>query len=656
MSSELALGTTSGVGDEPAGVEAFRKLLGVITDPDVPAEQVETTAWTPIIKQWAQGWTHALVEALLESNIELQAFLGQLLRRIWVTMLGDDPKVIGTYVAPLTFRFQDFTPTIPHGLAVDLHDLLDSGHPGFRNLDRYKNPWGDHFHPPAGHTWTSTSAHVTTSRTSPSSLTDVSDPGNDVDTILRDMLIVAKNAKEDINVLLMRAISHCSSGLTDAGQSAEARAFLACYTISLYSPTLTSMNFATSPRTTHLMTTIDNLTTEDVIYLYSQLGPILLGLLSEKDHNAPIPPRHPASILALWYFFIEFAKRRPLFRTSQVPDTVISALGNMHQSKDAFPILSGGDNSSTHVSLATVVAWIVEYVLLIATSSPASNDTNVYEPHTGNPTPKRRKVSWLGSTTVSEVDSCVDSLRTFGLDTIWRRISPGFHKETIDMILKAEPRDYGEHVDTVCKEILEAYMSDTTLEETKTRIVRLWVQLVALDDGHLEAFTNMAVNLDKTQSTAVFSALLKFFNPVPMGPEMCHVQPLQKEYDEKRRSISEERPSYLVVRFIQILTPLARYHTVLTQTLNECGILTILSAIRDGRYHYPETDNPIPEAARKAIEVNICDDMLSALSERIYIAAQAKLLLENPGEMYTHEPSQTRRPIRRRPSWMATGG
>lgn len=138
--------------------------------------------------------------------------------------------------------------------------------------------------------------------------------------------------------------------------------------------------------------------------------------------------------------------------------------------------------------------------------------------------------------------------------------------------------------------------------------------------------------------------------------EVKELVQLQQVYDKTAYEGPDDMPAHLADRFIQILTPLVRYHTVLAETLTECGVLTIMNAIRDERYNYPQTDSPLPEATRKAMRQKICDDMQSALSERMYISAQAKLLRENPGEMYTHQPSQTRRPIRRRPSWMATGG
>lgn len=92
--------------DVPASKDAYGRLLEIVTeyvpsysslieedyllsysDSDTVApDVVESKAWDTIIAQWAQGWTHELVKALLVSNIDLHAFLAQLLRRIWVTM------------------------------------------------------------------------------------------------------------------------------------------------------------------------------------------------------------------------------------------------------------------------------------------------------------------------------------------------------------------------------------------------------------------------------------------------------------------------------------------------------------------------------------------------------------------------------------------
>ena len=104
------------------------------------------------------------------------------------------------------------------------------------------------------------------------------------------------------------------------------------------------------------------------------------------------------------------------------------------------------------------------------------------------------------------------------------------------------------------------------------------------------------------------------------------------------------------------MTPLARYSTILAQTLCETGILTLLTALRDGWYVLPETDSSISEAARISTRRELCTVMLSALSERTYLAAQTRIMNERPAEMYMHAPSQSKPAIRRRPSWMATGG
>ena len=57
--------------------------------------------------------------------------------------------------------------------------------------------------------------------------------------------------------------------------------------------------------------------------------------------------------------------------------------------------------------------------------------------------------------------------------------------------------------------------ADTIPEVTRSEIIRLWARFFALGDIYAEAFTNIAVGLDKAQSKLTFSALIKLFTPVP---------------------------------------------------------------------------------------------------------------------------------------------
>ena len=54
-----------------------------------------------------------------------------------------------------------------------------------------------------------------------------------------------------------------------------------------------------------------------------------------------------------------------------------------------------------------------------------------------------------------------------------------------------------------------------TVDGTEHMATRLWARFFALGDTYAEAFTNIAVGLDKAQSKLTFSALIKLFTPVP---------------------------------------------------------------------------------------------------------------------------------------------
>jgi hypothetical protein len=131
---------------------------------------------------------------------------------------------------------------------------------------------------------------------------------------------------------------------------------------------------------------------------------------------------------------------------------------------------------------------------------------------------------------------------------------------------------------------------------------------------------------------------------------------LQRTYDKVAYTSSEILPTYLVERFIQIMTPLAQYSIVLTQALCETGILTLLAALRNGWYIFPETDNIIPEPSQTYTRSALCNEMFNALSERMYLAAQSRIVQERSEEINTHALNQPKPIVRKRPSWMATGG
>lgn len=118
---------------------------------------------------------------------------------------------------------------------------------------------------------------------------------------------------------------------------------------------------------------------------------------------------------------------------------------------------------------------------------------------------------------------------------------------------------------------------------------------------------------------------------------------------EKRKEVSP----FVVDHFLQAMTDIARYSTSVAQALCDAGIITTISATRDGWYSYPEAEDYLDADVRRTVQKNLSSDMLEALSERMYIAAHVQQL-NNPTDVLTG--NYTRPAVRRRPSWMATGG
>ncbi len=371
--------------------------------------------------------------------------------------LGESPRVVGTYVYPGLRVSGRQKPSAPDGLAGDLHELLDCAHPGIRESDSFKDPWGDHFHPPAGKSWAPTSAHVPTTSLLSSTLHTTSQDSS----VLRNIVATATSAGEDLNAVIMRAIPHFPKGLTGIGQSAETRAFLVCYLISLYSPTPSTMKLVVSPQASRAMAAMGQLPGEDKAALYAIVGPVTISLLSQPGDPPQITPWHSNTTLPLWYFLIDFTNCTSQYGPFDSRDQFKSALDRLHKVKNSFPALQAtGSTESTvpRLSLATVVAWLAETVLIINSKrgvARATSQTNVPVPDLK---PKSRELAWIDSTTISDVDACLESLRSFGLDELWQKLSPSFLEATTQAIAKASPQKYVGHLDTVCKENLEAYL------------------------------------------------------------------------------------------------------------------------------------------------------------------------------------------------------
>lgn len=114
-------------------------------------------------------------------------------------------------------------------------------------------------------------------------------------------------------------------------------------------------------------------------------------------------------------------------------------------------------------------------------------------------------------------------------------------------------------------------------------------------------------------------------------------------------------PAHLLDHFLIFTTSLARQKTALAQGLCDAGIMQLIDAVQHGWYPYLETEDLEPRDVRKMLRQRMCEDALKALSERLYLAAQAQILYQTPIQRpLAEEPSRAR--LRRRPSWMATGG
>ncbi|KAI0338312.1 hypothetical protein BDW22DRAFT_1432565 [Trametopsis cervina] len=637
MNMEEAVITSDSGAERLASKADFEQWFSLIMDPDCPVDSVETCAWRLIVEQWAQGWTHELVAALVESHIDVCGFLEQLLRRILVTMLGRQTYIVGTYSAEFPYRAS--APPVGDSLAADLHRLIDCGHPGLENIDTFRTPWGNSYHAPSEPTWAPKTPHVPRRQAASPAL----------DNILRD----AHTAQEDINTVYFQILPHFQTGLSGIGQSAEVRAFLACYLSSLYSPMPNVMVFHKTSRSARTMDALMKLDNQHIIALRNQLFPVLSSGL--RREGATEFSWHSIPMLPLSYFFIHFSECTSLLgdkyirsHQSEIMRPIMTAL-SLNQAD--FPMIKSNGAPFVTIPLSTVIAWILEWQLLVGRETKAK-----VEAADLSEVGYKRIIPWIYVVTPSDVDACTESLHGFGLATIWQGISPSWRRLFLAAVLKETPRKYESSIKSISKELLHSLRDTATSNADKMNIAHFCIRLVALGDPYMEAYSDMILELGKDEATVLFSVIIRFFNPFPTKSEEDQIKDVQRTYEEAKYTSAENLPPHLVDRFLQVMTDIARYSTIIAQALCDAGVLTLVSSIRDGWHNHPSVEDEIPPQSRKQYRQAICDNMTGALSERLYIASQAKLLHESPGQLYTHAPGQSRAYVRRRPSWMATGG
>lgn len=123
---------------------------------------------------------------------------------------------------------------------------------------------------------------------------------------------------------------------------------------------------------------------------------------------------------------------------------------------------------------------------------------------------------------------------------------------------------------------------------------------------------------------------------------------------------SASLPPHLPDRAILVFTSLARRSSPLAHALCDAGLLMLLRAVRDGWYPYGalgDAEDIEPPSVRTMLRERMVEDGFSALSERMYLAAQAVRVREGAdGQGLEPLPPPARARVRRRPNWMATGG
>ncbi|GJE92321.1 hypothetical protein PsYK624_084750 [Phanerochaete sordida] len=602
-------------------LDGLRACIEIVSGQDQHDAAARAHAWGSILGIWNTGSTAALVEALLSPEVDAHVFIRDLLRRIYVRYLGKKTSILGTYECEAHTKKSAGGPA--GGNAV--RALVDTA--CLRDERNDQHQWSDMHQPPSIEEWTDPVPGYT--------------PSDAALVHLHETIQEAAEAGQDLDFVVAKCLHEQPAGLLGCGRNAEARAYLFCRIASLYQGD--ALRLRPSPRAALLLEDVRMVVKE----LLMQMMPIVArfpGPSCQDTDGARAP-----SPLPFWLFLVHLTTSNALDLAGTLKTTVLpSALPAWRAfapAPSADGTSEGTSDGAPRLSPLTPILW----VLVGGTNRGTTDEIRVDD------------FAWLCAAPVSAVDDALRAHADALLAAEWRTTRAHVVRTLVGALTKTHTERWGAHTRAAARVLVDLYRCDLLTEDDARELGIVCLRLVALCDGAAAAFEEAVLaGADRALAAALFGAMLPWLSPFPTAAETPTLQALQATYAGaayRSRAPAASLPPHLADRTILVLTALARWRTPLAQGAADAGAVALLAAVRAGRYPYAAhgpADDPHPPHVRALLRARAVEDAFRALSERMYLAAQAARVREGAdGEGLAQAPPPRRMA---RPSWMATGG
>ncbi|KIP05735.1 hypothetical protein PHLGIDRAFT_19622 [Phlebiopsis gigantea 11061_1 CR5-6] len=164
--------------------------------------------------------------------------------------------------------------------------------------------------------------------------------------------------------------------------------------------------------------------------------------------------------------------------------------------------------------------------------------------------------------------------------------------------------------------MVDVYRFDNVLEKLdQERLSLFWLQFVAQCGEYAEAFQEAMIERTDRKTAEKIFAVLNLLDPFADDEIKLKVAPLQKVYAEKAYTMTQNLPSHLIDRFVEICIELCRRKTAIAQALADGSFVTLLTAIQDGVYVYSEEQDLQPPEVRAIVRQQMCKAAFAVLAD-----------------------------------------
>lgn len=598
----------------------LQSLIAIANDSTHSDAQAKADAWKTILAVWASGSTVELARTLASAQTNEHAFVRGLLQRVFMGYLGPKTNVVGYY------ECENALQTI--ALDEDDFNVIQAFVECACLRDERKEPdlWADVHHPPEAERWTDTPPdHAPTAAAL---------------EVVHDAVQPAATVERDIDFVVATALRRLPEGVLGHGRNAETRAYLFCRISSAYVGDM--LTARPSPLAARLVQDVHNFTQKrryrgDFV---GQTTPILRTLVSVPRDD----PHEPPSVPPFWLFLVHLASAR----LRAVPSTVVPWFRHVWSAAQSAPPSGPGGTARPHISQFIPVFWTV-------VGLACSNEKHIVE---------NVDFGWLCAARLSEVDGMLGAHEGSLVSRAWTAAREPFARTLVRSLASSNTEQWRTHLKQAVTVLVDLYRCDLVTDEDKRALGLICLRLVALCVPFTAVFEEVVLeDTDRALARDIFASMIKWLNPFPTDDEktaLCKVQRLYTDAAYRSTQPADALPPHLADRAVLVFTALARLRTPLAQAACDAGLVMLLRAMRDGWYPYAAhgpAEELQPPAVRAMLRARAIEDAFQALSERMYLAAQASRVRQAAdGDGPLPAPAVPPPRVRRRPSWMATGG